>query len=654
MTGTLGLSIGADTPAQLTFNVADGTPVIDGNTGSPVTVGGIALKYFIDPVSGLLIATTGAAYNDGTIGFIVSLDPSGTGSYQFSIFEDLSNGTTTEFNDLTSSAAGNVNYRGVGEDDPATTIDLLLSGTANGAIATVNTDSDSIGVANQSMNASSGESLRIDFVNNLTTGAGTTTGFGYTGRAQTTSYQQEIPQVQGAQSNTVGFRVYAIDSTNTQATAPDSNPDNGLGAGETIEQITFVTVTDYLTGATSAEFNVLSLAIGATGNVGFGVTVTRNADGSVTFNGIQEGDSYAIKTTEEFSAIIVKATSGEFDLGVLSIGSFNAGEDIELSFGVVATDEDGDTATGTINVTVDQDGSSAGAMAAASTTSTQSLASFSTDTVLYGDTGTTTGGKGGGNGWKTNSFVNDNDGLSDQLSLRSFNTAFTATAAFGAMMVNFGEMGSTFDNLSTMSFDGFAFGGAESFQMGGYQSFEMQAFSAEAWLPQASFEAGASEYGYHGHNASLEFGGIGELATLEMSAFEVAAANDFLSQAPAFEQPMGLGGGFEMGGAMAEGLFALMPDAGGAIDLAAVSGLADVAAPKLAAIVEDLMASKSIDNLIDHFAGPANEFVGLANENGYLGHDALAAMIETGALSIGGGIAADMHEDAAALATMHA
>ncbi|HEX5645057.1 MAG TPA: hypothetical protein VFX62_06065, partial [Erythrobacter sp.] len=81
----------------------------------------------------------------------------------------------------------------------------------------------------------------------------------------------------------------------------------------------------------------------------------------------------------------------------------------------------------------------------------------------------------------------------------------------------------------------------------------------------------------------------------------------------------------------------------------------DVAAsPKLAAIVEDVMASKAVDNLIDHFAGHANEFVGLANEKGYLGHDALAAKIETGAFSIGGGIAADMHEDAAALATVHA
>ena len=45
------------------------------------------------------------------------------------------------------------------------------------------------------------------------------------------------------------------------------------------------------------------------------------------------------------------------DLGIFSIGSFNAGDDIELSVDVTVTDEDGDTADGTIDVTIDQDGS---------------------------------------------------------------------------------------------------------------------------------------------------------------------------------------------------------------------------------------------------------------------------------------------------------
>src|SRR3546814_15831405 len=39
ITEALNLSIGADTPAQIEFDVADGTPVIDGNTLEAVSVG---------------------------------------------------------------------------------------------------------------------------------------------------------------------------------------------------------------------------------------------------------------------------------------------------------------------------------------------------------------------------------------------------------------------------------------------------------------------------------------------------------------------------------------------------------------------------------------------------------------------------------------
>ncbi|MFZ9396119.1 MAG: hypothetical protein ACO25F_08685, partial [Erythrobacter sp.] len=564
-------------------------------------------------------------------------------------------------------------YRVVGLDSgAATATDVLLSAVkADGTQSTVNTDADSIGIGNQSIGA--GETVRIDFLNGITTDATaplTPTQLNWGSQEDTSFFRQTIPQVQGNQPETAAINVYAIDSTLASGQAPDSNPAGGFSDGDTVV-ITEVTVTKF-NDATPLTPTVTFDLTGATNGQTFtsgGITVTfHNVGGEtwVTIAGLQEKDQYSIDTgSNTFNAVAVTVldeaggswTADDLDLGIFSIGSFNAGTDIRMNFNVTATDEDGDTATGTIEVSVDQDGSSLLAPLAAGTSSgsTQTLSSFSTETVLYGDTGTTGGGKGGGNGGKTNFFVNDNDTLSEQLSLRSFNTAFTATAAFGAMMVNFGEMGSTFDNLSTMSFDGFAFGGAESFQMGGYQSFEMQAFSADAWLPQVQFETAVSEYGYHGHNASFEFGGIGELASFEASAFEVAAANDFLSDGPAFNQSTPFAGGLDAGSTMMEALFALTPDAGSVVDLAGASGLAEAGVmPKLAGIVEDLMASQAVDNLIDQFAGPANEFVGLANENGYLGHDALASMIETGAFSIGGGIAADMHEDAAALATMHA
>ena len=66
------------------------------------------------------------------------------------------------------------------------------------------------------------------------------------------------------------------------------------------------------------------------------------------------------------------------------------------------------------------------------------------------------------------------------------------------------------------------------------------------------------------------------------------------------------------------------------------------------------MAEHAIEGLLDQIAGPIHEFVGMDGEIGYLGNDALAAMIDTGAFAFDGNAMADMTEEAAALATMSA
>ena len=91
------------------------------------------------------------------------------------------------------------------------------------ADATVNTDSDSIGTANQSMDV--GETIRIDFVSDLTTGGGTPSGFSYSGHVSSNSFIEAIPQVQGNQAETVAFTVWALDSTNTFPACATSSTD---------------------------------------------------------------------------------------------------------------------------------------------------------------------------------------------------------------------------------------------------------------------------------------------------------------------------------------------------------------------------------------------------------------------------------------------
>jgi hypothetical protein len=120
--------------------------------------------------------------------------------------------------------------------------------------------------------------------------------------------------------------------------------------------------------------------------VAFGIFVERNADGSVTFSGVQEGDSYSISTGSNFDAVVVQQVSGGFDLGIFSLGGGASGTPIVQNFGIVAIDADGDAQTSTITTTINPAGAvPAAAMAIALDKSvdsapTSSLTSLSQDT----------------------------------------------------------------------------------------------------------------------------------------------------------------------------------------------------------------------------------------------------------------------------------
>ncbi len=327
-------NFGSDGPGSVQF-----ANIVNGQDTS-LNSGGVMIELWLSPDGQTLQGRTGSTNGtDGTLIYTVQINQN-VGTYTVTMNGSIDNGAGISFNNLTSSAAGNVNYRGVGTNDAATPVDLLLSATAGGAAATVNTDSDSIGAANQSMDV--GESLRIDFVNLLTSGAGTTTGFGYSGHASTSSFTQAIPQVQGNQAQTVSFKVWALDTSLTQTGVPDSNPAGGFSDATTVN-VVGVTVTDYLSGNTT-NLDISLLANGATVAVAYGISVTRNSDGSITFSGVQEGDSYGITTgVNDFNAVVVQDTAGSFDLGVLAIGAVQTGDPVNLDFDLKITDGDGDT-----------------------------------------------------------------------------------------------------------------------------------------------------------------------------------------------------------------------------------------------------------------------------------------------------------------------
>ncbi|GAA4029632.1 hypothetical protein GCM10022281_06030 [Sphingomonas rosea] len=342
--GNLNLSIGADGFGSLVFSAALNGQVATDQNGKTLTVGGQTLYYSVNG------ATLTAQTQGGVVGYTTTLNQNGT--YSFDVQNVISNGTETTFSNLTSSAAGNVLYRGVGADDPTTPTDILLSGSLGGTSQTVNTDSDSIGTANQSMDP--GETLRIDLVSNLTSGAATATGFNYGAHVGTTNFDQLIPQVQGAQNQVVSFRVYALNTTLTASGTPDSDPAGGF-SDSTLVQVKSVSVQDYLTGGT-ASANLTT--VGQVVTVGFGITATLQSDGSVIFAGVQEGDRYAINTnTTQFNAVVVQDLTGSFDLGIFKIGAVSAGTPIIQVLPVIATDADGDSVNATITATINPVGS---------------------------------------------------------------------------------------------------------------------------------------------------------------------------------------------------------------------------------------------------------------------------------------------------------
>lgn len=272
------------------------------------------------------------------------------GTYTVTMAGDIDNGAGVSFDNLTSTAAGNADFRGVGADSAATAVDLLISAGVGANSATVNTDSDSIGAANQSMD--SGETVRIDFVSNLTSGAATTSGFNYSAHVGTSSLLQTIPQVQGSQTETVAFRVYALNTTDTAANNPDRDPAGGF-TNSTIIPVTTVTVDGYAPGEVP-----VTVAIGGIGvwtPIAYGVYAQLQADGSVIFTGIQQGDQYGFSTGTDFNALAVTAlpagigpggnlsTTNSFDLGVFSIGQVQTGDPVNLAFDVQITDRDGDS-----------------------------------------------------------------------------------------------------------------------------------------------------------------------------------------------------------------------------------------------------------------------------------------------------------------------
>jgi Ca2+-binding RTX toxin-like protein len=330
---TVGLNftaaVGADEPGSMVFNITDNSVATDLN-GDKLTFGGHNILILGDgtgTLTGFVDENDNNTVDPGETdkAFQIVLDPS-TDTYTFTGYEPVSNGTEIHISDLTGVGGGNVNFKGIGADDTTNPLDVLMSGSDS-----VNTNSTQIGIDGGN-SISGSEKVRFDFLDNLVTDAGQTSGFNYTDHVSATQFEQTVSFVLHTETS---FTVKAILADNDQVFLGDAS-------GESSPTIATVTIFD-------ASHNVVDTQNVADGNDSF---VAFNGDGTVTLNHIQQDYSYQIRTATEFSAVEVDAVTGAnpFKLGIFSVTTESNAQPSELQFNVTGTDYDGDGIGSTLDV----------------------------------------------------------------------------------------------------------------------------------------------------------------------------------------------------------------------------------------------------------------------------------------------------------------
>ncbi|SMF04234.1 hypothetical protein SAMN02745746_00939, partial [Pseudogulbenkiania subflava DSM 22618] len=335
---------GADGVGSVIFTQANGTPIVEGLAAHDVNgnlltveVNGVAeqlyLFYYRDPVTLAvdkteLIATTNEFYSTNgdpeVRGFIVDIDPL-TDSYTLTTFGIIASGMgDVQVTDLSSIGGGSVTIKGI-TDVGGTTQDVILSSTSG----PVNTDKDDIGVGNgQTLNST--DNVRIDFVNGLTIDKN---GYSYTDHNTVSGFEQLV-YITGNPNSTANLTLTAIVADNDQIYGTTD-------AGETQLNLSVSNITIY-----DASHNIV-----ANNTQGLSITDLGN---SILITGMHDGWSYQISSTDTFSAVnVAGATDTDtFSLGAFSYSQEAPGQPIDLSFGVTASDGDGDTVASQIDATL--------------------------------------------------------------------------------------------------------------------------------------------------------------------------------------------------------------------------------------------------------------------------------------------------------------
>ena len=379
---------GADQPGRIAWTgisngqIAQG--VIDGSGGlQALTSGGQpVLLYLVDhDASGATPDRLEGRIGDasGALVYTVTLNPDrslaqSNDLYQVNVLAPIGVSTKTTITDFSAVKSGNSPFASL--DIAGKPQDLLFSAVSNGGtISTVNVSTTGLAVSNQSIN--DGETLRIDFVNNVDTGkTGSNSWYNYDpsgGHYNINDFEFAINQVNtpgggGASDGSIEVWVRIFNANN-------DDPASG-GGGTTaahaaalandpqLNTITKITVLKYDAANVFDPSGTRTYSADASGNIagliadGAGGWLVPGLDLNDRVRVTASGSGYnriEINNPDATPGISGYNLVGEaFDIGKLGyVTTSTRTPQIDLSYNVVLTDADGDTSPpAPINITL--------------------------------------------------------------------------------------------------------------------------------------------------------------------------------------------------------------------------------------------------------------------------------------------------------------
>src|SRR5262249_29935756 len=359
---------GADSFNTLAFSGTNGTngqhltgTIGGGATQNLTTLNGDAIFLFHSPTGNVLTATTdqlGTGLPGGASGtvdttkevFTLTLVPA-SDQYTFDLLQAIGNGQVINFTDFSHVPSGQNQWIALPQTakNPPTFApgqNVVFTGLTPG-VDTVNTSQTGIGSNNQAVTP--GEAIRADFVNNVSgSDEKHLSTLSYQGHYDVNNSGFLISQTTPNASQ-VDVRVDAFEVD------PNHNATSGIVSGtpQQAEQITSVTVKNTPTGAVKATFS------DATDDTSTDITAdfapTGDSNG-VDLKGLTAGETVIVGAANPYDQLLAKNVGNlynntdSFDYGGATISTFNAGQPVDMAFGLSLSDKDLDTSSGTINV----------------------------------------------------------------------------------------------------------------------------------------------------------------------------------------------------------------------------------------------------------------------------------------------------------------